>query len=118
MDRIYQAYGTLAAVSLAAAVAACSGSPVAPEPPSRILQTLSLSVGQRVDIRPAGVGYDSLPVLSSPAVGFLAMERLTSYIPGGHGYDYQVFHFVAMAPGKTVVTIRYTQGAATVQDTI
>jgi hypothetical protein len=84
----------------------------------RVLETLSLTVGQRADITPADTfEYDSLPGVSSSAVAFLAMERLTFYNPEGPGVPKQLFHFVAIAAGQTVVTLRYADGSAAVQDT-
>jgi alpha-tubulin suppressor-like RCC1 family protein len=85
----------------------------------RVLKTLSLSVGQRADITPGGqFEYDSLPALSSSAVAFLSMSRVTLYTPEGPAGQVQVYHLVAMATGQTVVTLRYIDGTATVQDTI
>jgi alpha-tubulin suppressor-like RCC1 family protein len=89
------------------------------EAPTRYLQTLSLSVGHRADITPAGQAeYDSMPAMSSPAVEFLGMDRVTVYTPGGPAGQVQVYHFVATATGETVVTLRSAEGKPVVQDTI
>jgi alpha-tubulin suppressor-like RCC1 family protein len=84
----------------------------------RVLETLSLSVGQRADITPAErFEYDSLPAVSSSAVAFIGMERVTFHNPEGPGVPKQLFHFVAIAAGQTVVTLRYADGTGAVHDT-
>ena len=85
----------------------------------QVLKTLPLSVGQRADLTTEGqFEYDSLPILSSSAVAFLGMDRVGGYTPEGPSGQVQVYHLVAMATGQTVVTLRYIDGAATLQDTI
>ena len=100
---------------------ACTDHPTTPTsaPPLRYMQALSLSVGQRADITPERrVEYDSLPAMSSAAVAFLGMERLTLYTPEGPAGQVQVYHLLAMTTGRTVVTLRYTDGTPAVQDTV
>lgn len=89
-------------------------------PRTRYLPTLSLSVGQRADIAPdTSAKYDSLAVTRSSGMAFLGMERDTFFTPEGPaGEPQQVFHFQAQGTGRSVVTIRYTDGTAAVQDTI
>jgi len=85
----------------------------------RVLETLSLTVGQRADLTPADrFDYDSLPTVSSSAVALLGTDRFPEYTPEGYGGTVQVYHFVATATGQTVVTLRYIDGTAAVQDTI
>lgn len=106
---------------LTLAAAACCSQPtsVTIGPAERYLQTLSLSVGQRADITPdMQAQYDSLPVVSSSAVAFLGMDRVALYTPGGPAGEMQVYRFVAAAQGRTVMTLRYTDGTAALQDTI
>ena len=111
----------LALLTLAAA--GCTDHPTAvtttTEDRARYLQTLSLSVGQRVDITPTRQSeYDSVPAMSSAAVAFLGMYRTALYNPEGPPVQVQLYHFVAMAIGQTVVTLRYTDGTPAVRDTI
>jgi len=88
-------------------------------PELRYMQALSLSVGQRADITPERrAEYDSLAGMSSSAVAFLGMERVTLYTPEGPAGQVQVYHLLAMATGRTVVTLRQTDGTAGVQDTV
>lgn len=88
-------------------------------PAERYLPTLSLSIGQQVDIVPdRRAQYHSQPAMSSSAVRFLGMSRVTIYNPGGPAGEVQVYHFVARAGGQTVVTLRYTDGRPAVGDTI
>jgi alpha-tubulin suppressor-like RCC1 family protein len=108
-------------VALLLLAAACRDQPagVAIGHPPRILQTLSLSVGQRLDITPERrAEYDSLPAMSSSAVAFLGMHRVTAYNPEGPPVQLQVYHFVATAAGQSVVTLRYPDRTPAVQDTI
>ena len=105
----------------ALAAAACTDHPtgITTKASARYLQTLSLSVAQRVDIRlRGGVEYDSLPSLSSSAVAFVGVDRLTVYTPEGSAGQEQVYHFRAMVPGQTVATIRSVAGTAAIGDTI
>ncbi len=100
-------------------VTACGDQPTAVRAATgRVLQTLSLSVGQSADITPKGVGYDSLPALSSSAVAFVGMDSFTVYGPEGSGVQVQLFHFRATAPGQAVATILNTNGTPAVRDTI
>lgn len=110
------------------AAAGCTDDPTGVTAPPTVgtLRTLPLFVGQRADIMPAyraytapaQVGYDSLPGLSTSAVAFEGMERLTVYTPAGPGGQVQIFHFLAMSAGQTVVTFRSADGTSVVQDTI
>src|ERR1041384_874998 len=108
-------------VLLPLAGATCTDHPtgVTITPAERYLQALSLSVGQQADIRPsARIEYDTLPEISTSAVSFLGMERSKVCAPEGCGGDLQDYHFLATAPGQTVVTIRYRDGRPAVVDTI
>jgi len=104
---------------LPAAAAACAHEPTGVHAPGlRFLRTLSLAVGQGVDITPKGVGYDSVVAISSSAVAFVGSEYLTFYPPGGPGIQVQVFHLRAVAAGQAIAAILGADGAAAVRDTI
>src|SRR6266853_3316865 len=107
-------------VMLSLAGAACTDHPTGVAiTPERYLQTLPLSIGQQADIRPnARIEYDSVPEISSSAVSFLGMERSQFCTPEGCGGGFQDYHFLATAPGQTVVTIRSRDGSSAVGDTI
>jgi alpha-tubulin suppressor-like RCC1 family protein len=111
---------SLLLVLVTVSAAACAHEPtnVHGAATARMLPTLSLSVGQSGMIGPKGVGYDSLPALSSSAVAFLGMSYFTAYPPEGPAVQRQEFYVVAMAPGQIVATIFDTAGAPAVQDTI
>ncbi len=96
---------------------ACSHEPTNAHATARVLQTLPLFVGQSAQVSPNGVGYDSVPAVSSSAVAFVAMRYWTALPPEGPGRTTQVFDFQAMAPGEAVVTIRNADGTPAVQDT-
>ncbi len=77
--------------------------------------------GQKIDIKLGNVGpaiYASPPSISSSALGYLGVEIVPPYTPGG---PTQLFHFRAVASGEAVVTFqRVLQDSvvATVQDTV
>lgn len=105
------------------AVAACSKSPtsvsVTTGPTTRYLPTLSLTVNERADITPdPREQLDSLPVRSSSSVVFLEMDPIPLYTPEGQAGVAQVYQFQAKTTGRTVVTLRHTDGTAALQDTI
>jgi len=85
---------------------------------TRFLPTLSLLAGQSAAIDPKGAGYDSLAAVTSSAVAFVGSDTFTVLTPRGGGFQVQVFHFQAMAPGQAVVTIRNADGTPAVEDTV
>lgn len=109
---------------LAVTLLACGGGPTAVSvitgPNTRYLPAVVLTAGQRLDISPDyRAEYDSLPVLSSQAVAFLAMQRVTLITnPDGGSVQVQQYHFRASAPGRTVATLVFSDGSAALQDTI
>jgi hypothetical protein len=83
--------------------------------PSRTLTALR---GQLVDIRLQTIGpgeYDSLPTISSPAVRFRGASEVTPAVPAGAT---QLFHFLAIAPGRAIITFRHNVQPTPVIDTV
>ena len=71
-------------------------------------QTVTLSVGQELDVMLGTVGsgsYDSVPTISSPALRFLNSAVVPPYVPAG---PRQRFIFVAERSGSSVITFRHS----------
>lgn len=108
--------------ALALAVVGCTDQPtnvVHHTGSFRVLPTLTLVVGQRVDLRPQPVDqFDSLLTVSSPAVAFLGMDTITYFGPEGPGVRFQIFHVRGAAAGRSVVTVRFADGTPGFDDSI
>ena len=103
---------------LAAAVllTACAKDPLAVR--STQSQTLTIAVGQELDLTVGTVGpgeYESPPSISSTALRFLDAKVVPPYLPSG---PTQLFRFQAEARGLALVVIRHSGNDPTIQDTV
>jgi len=97
--------------------AACR-SPVAPDVPGTPSRQISLVIGQEIGIRLGTLGsgeYATPPSMSGTAVRFLDVSVCCN-TPGG---VVQVFHFVAVASGQSIVAFHNTDPSRpVVEDTM
>jgi hypothetical protein len=105
--------GVLAAATL---LPACATEPLAVR--STQGQTLTLSVGQELDLTVGTVGageYATPPSISSTALRFLDAKVVPPYLPSG---PTQLFRFQADARGRALVVITHSGDNPTIQDTV
>ena len=81
-------------------------------------QTLTLSVGQQLDLTVGTVGpgeYVAPPSISSTALRFLDAKVVAPHLPSG---PTQLFRFQAEARGRAIVVITHSGDDPTIQDTV
>jgi hypothetical protein len=81
-------------------------------------QTLSINVGQTLDLKLQTIGsgeYASPPEISSDAIRFVGVSLLGPAVPAG---PIQQFRFQAMARGLAVIAFRHTGQNPMVKDTV
>ena len=97
-------------------LAACAPEPVAVRGSQG--QTLSLPVGQELDVTLQTVGpgeYESPPLVSSSALRFLNVGLISPYVPAG---PTQQFRFKGEAPGQAIVVFQHSGNNPAVSDTV
>ena len=103
-------------ISLLALLGACSSEPLAVR--SGGSQTLSVAIGQELDLKVQTVGpgeYQSPPSISSPALRFLNVTLVGPYLPAG---PTQLFRFKADAAGRVIVILLHSGNDPTITDTV
>ena len=113
--RVRHAVARCLAIGAGFLCAACSSPLEVNGAPSR---TLSLAVGQEVDVRLQTIGpgqYASPPAISSSAMRFLAVSFVGPPVPAG---PTQLFRFAAAAPGQAIVAFHHTGLDPEVDDTM
>ncbi len=106
----------LVAVGTALTLACESRSPL--EVNGKLNTSLSVRVGEQFGIHLYTVGpgeYLSPPQLSSASLQFVDANVVPPYNPGG---PTQLFRFIALAQGRTVITFQHSSGSYTVTDTV
>ncbi len=105
--------------ALAAAVLLLAGCGDTPTGVSAIPgRTFSVVLGQGLDLRLQNIGpgeYRAPPTISSGAVRFRSVELVTPAVPAG---ETQLFHFLAVAPGRAIITFEHTIQTSPVIDTV
>ena len=97
-------------------LAACATEPFAVN--GTASHNFRVSRGQDLDITLSTVGpgqYDSLPVISFPALRFIDMAFVGPYTPGGPNQRYR-FH--AESPGRVTILFRRSDSRSAVVDTV
>jgi hypothetical protein len=81
-------------------------------------RSFSIRVGQQLALRLQSIGpgeYSEPPQLTSGAIRFVSAGLVGPAVPAGVT---QLFRFVGVAPGATVVTFQHTGISAPVVDTV
>jgi hypothetical protein len=105
----------LGSVACGVLLAGCATEPLAVRGGS---QTLSLAVGQELDVTLQTVGpgeYNSPPMVSSPSLRFLSVAFVSPYVPAG---PTQQFSFKGEAPGQAIVVFQHSGNNPIVSDTV
>lgn len=105
-----------AVLATATRLAACATEPLTVR--STQGQTLTLSVGQELNLKVGTVGpgeYAAPPSISSPVLRFLDAKVVPPYLPSG---PTQLFRFQAEARGSALVVITHSGDNPTIQDTV
>lgn len=102
-------------VSFVLGIAACGPNPLAVR--SDTSQTLSLRVGQELDLTVGTVGPGSYqaPTISSTAVAFLGDSIVGPSTPAG---PRQLFRFKGVSIGQAIVVLTHSGMEPTISDTI
>ena len=105
-----------AAVLIVLVLTACATEPLAVN--GTASHSFRVSRGQELDVTLSTVGpgqYDSLPVISFPALRFIDMAFVGPYTPGGPNQRYR-FH--AESPGRVTIVFRRSDSRPAVVDTV
>ena len=102
-------------VSVALGLAACSANPLAVR--SDTSQTLSLDVGQELDLTVVTVGPGSYqsPTIAGSSVSFLGGSIVGPNTPGG---PRQLFRFKGVSAGQAIVVLTHSGNEPTISDTV
>jgi len=110
------ASGVLGIVASGVLLAGCGTEPLAVRGSGS--QTLSLAVGQELDVTLQSVGpgeYESPPMVSSASLRFLSVGLVSPYVPAG---PTQQFTFKGEALGQAIVVFQHSGNNPTVSDTV
>ena len=81
-------------------------------------RTFVAVVGQVVDIRLQTIGpgeYGTPPTISTAAIQFRGVSLVTPAVPAGNT---QLFRFLAVAPGRAIITFQHSVQPVPVIDTV